>query len=120
MLAQDNLPKKLERHDAFRSRIAVVGRLDPLSPEEMRDMIAFRLVTAGGGPIETYFEEQSLADVHAITKGIPRDVCVLCDALFVNGYVRDQRMMTPALVARTLSEMSREKKWPVTIKNVGK
>ncbi len=77
MLAQDNLPKKLERHDAFRSRIAVVGRLDPLSPEEMRDMIAFRLATAGGGPIETYFEEQSLADVHAITKGIPRDVCVL-------------------------------------------
>jgi len=120
MLAQDNLPKKLERHDAFRSRIAVVGRLDPLSLEEMSDMIAFRLITAGGGPIETYFEAQSLADVHAITKGIPRDVCVLCDSLFVNGYVRDQRLMTPALVQRTLSEMSREKKWPVQIKNTGK
>ncbi len=120
MLAQDNLPKKLERHDAFRSRIAVVGRLDPLTLEEMREMIAFRLTTAGGGAIETYFEDQALADAHAITKGIPRDVCVLCDALFVNGYVRDQRLITAALVQRTLSEMSREKKWPVTIKNVGK
>ena len=116
MLAQDNLPKKLERHDAFRSRIAVVGRLDPLSPEEMRDMIAFRIATAGGGLIETYFEDGALADAHAITKGIPRDICVLCDALFVNGYVRDQRLMTSALVQRTLSEMSREKKWPVQIK----
>jgi general secretion pathway protein A len=116
MLAQDNLPRKLERHDAFRSRIAVVGRLDPLSPEEMADMIAFRIGTAGGGALDTYFEPQALADVHAITRGIPRDVCVLCDALFVNGYVRDQRVMTPALVARTLSEMSREKKWPVQIK----
>ncbi len=120
MLAQDNLPKKLERHDAFRSRIAVVGRLDPLNLEEMTDMIAFRITTAGGGAIETYFEDQALADVHAITRGIPRDVCVLCDALFVNGYVRDQCLMTPALVARTLNEMSREKKWPVQLKNTGK
>ena len=80
-------------------------------------MIAFRIVTAGGGPIETYFEEAALADTHAITKGIPRDICVLCDALFVNGYVRDHRMMTSALVQRTLSEMSREKKWPVQIKS---
>ena len=117
MLAQDNLPKKLERHDAFRSRIAVVGHLDPLTLDEMRDMIAFRLQTAGGGPIESYFEEQALADSHAITKGVPRDVCVLCDALFVNGYVRDQRVITAALVARTLSEMSREKKWPVQLKD---
>ena len=120
MLAQDNLPKKLERHDAFRSRIAVVGRLDPLSLEEMTDMIAYRITTAGGGAIDTYFEEQALADVHAITRGVPRDVCVLCDALFVNGYVRDQRLMNAALVARTLNEMSREKKWPVQLKNTTK
>ena len=120
MLAQDNLPKKLERHDAFRSRIAVVARLDPLSLEEMTDMIGFRIKTAGGGEIDAYFEDQALADVHAITKGVPRDVCVLCDALFVNGYVRDQRVMTIALVQRTLSEMSREKKWPVLLKNTGK
>jgi len=120
MLAQDNLPKKLERHDAFRSRIAVVGRLDPLNLDEMTDMIAYRITTAGGGAIETYFEAQALADVHAITRGVPRDVCVLCDALFVNGYVRDQRLMTPALVARTLNEMSREKKWPVQLKNATK
>lgn len=117
MLAQDNLPKKLERHDAFRSRIAVVGHLDPLTLDEMREMIAYRLQTAGGGPIETYFEDQALADSYAITKGVPRDICVLCDALFVNGYVRDQRIITPALVERTLSEMSREKKWPVQIKD---
>jgi len=120
MLAQDNLPKKLERHDAFRSRIAVVGHLDPLDLEEMSDMIAFRIATAGGGALDTYFEAQALADVHAITRGVPRDVCVLCDALFVNGYVRDQRLMTPALVARTLTEMSREKKWPVKLKDTGK
>ncbi len=117
MLAQDNLPKKLERHDAFRSRIAVVGHLDPLTLDEMREMIGYRLQTAGGGPVDEYFDDDALADCHVITKGVPRDICVLCDALFVNGYVRDQRKMTTALVQRTLSEMSREKKWPVQLKD---
>lgn len=120
MLAQDNLPKKLERHEAFRSRIAVVGRLDPLSEAEMKEMIGHRIKTAGGGALNEYFEDAALTDIYHITKGLPRDVCVLCDALFVNGYVRDQRIMTPALVARTLSEMSREKKWPVQIKETSK
>lgn len=117
MLAQDNLPKKLERHEAFRSRIAVVGHLDPLSLQEMQDMIAFRIATAGGGPLNTYFDSAALSDCYHITKGIPRDICILCDALFVNGYVRDQRVITKPLVERTLSEMSREKKWPVQLKD---
>jgi general secretion pathway protein A len=116
MLAQDNLPKKLVYKEAFRSRIAVVGHLDPLTFEEMRDMIAHRIKMAGGGPIEEYFEELALMDVYNITRGVPRDVCVLCDALLVNGYVRDQRLFTQSLVARTLSEMAREKRWPVQIK----
>ncbi len=120
MLAQDNLPRKLATKEAFRSRIAVVGHLDPLTVDEMRDMIAFRIATAGGGPIEGYFEEDALWEVHNITKGIPRDICVLCDALFVNGYVRDQRIMTLPLVHRTLKEMAREKRWPVQLKEAQK
>jgi type II secretory pathway predicted ATPase ExeA len=115
MLAQDNLPKKLEGKDAFRSRIAVVGHLDPLSLEDMIEMIAHRIKTAGGGPIETYFTDDALREVHRVTQGVPRDICVLCDGLFVNGYVRDQRMMDLPLVERTVNEMAREKKWPVQL-----
>ena len=40
MLAQDNLPNKLDRKDAFRSRIAVSGSLDPLTFEDTCAMIA--------------------------------------------------------------------------------
>jgi type II secretory pathway predicted ATPase ExeA len=116
MLAQDNLPKKIERHDAFRSRIAVVGRLDPLNLEEMSGMIGHRLKVAGGGPLSSFFADDALPAIYGITKGIPRDICVLCDALLVNGYVRDQRILDGALVQRTLNEMSREKKWPVQLR----
>jgi general secretion pathway protein A len=117
MLAQDNLPKKLERHDAFRSRIAVVGRLDPLNLEEMTGMIGHRIKVAGGLALDKYFVDDAMPAIYNITKGIPRDICVLCDALFVNGYVRDQRMLDAILVQRTLNEMSREKKWPVQLRD---
>jgi type II secretory pathway predicted ATPase ExeA len=119
MLAQDNLPNKLERKEAFRSRIAVVGHLDPLSFEDTCGMIEHRIKTAGGGDLDGYFEAPALIEVYNITKGIPRDICILCDALFVNGYVRDERRMTPALVERTVGEMSREKKWPVQVQAPG-
>ena len=59
--------------------------------------------------------KDALKEVHRVTQGVPRDICVLCDALFVNGYVRDQRMMDLPLVERTVNEMAREKKWPVQL-----
>ncbi len=116
MLAQDNLPNKLERKEAFRSRIAVVGHLDPLLFEDMCGMIAHRITTAGGGAIETFFTEEALHEIYAVTRGIPRDICVLCDACLVNGYVLDQRVADAALVERSTQEMAREKRWPVEVK----
>jgi general secretion pathway protein A len=125
MLAQDNLANKLERKEAFRSRIAVVGHLDPLSFEDMVGMIGHRLKAGGAGTgagsgsttavVKEYFDEGALHEVYAVTRGVPRDICVLCDACFVNGYVRDQRKMDAALVEKTVSEMSREKRWPVEV-----
>jgi general secretion pathway protein A len=116
MLAQDNLPNKLERKEAFRSRIAVVGHLDPLSFEDMCGMISHRITTAGGGSLKDYFDEGALHEVYAVTKGIPRDICVLCDACLVNGYVTNQPIADAALVEHSTNEMAREKRWPVEIK----
>ena len=117
MLAQDNLPNKLERKEAFRSRIAVIGHLDPLSFEDTVGMIDHRIRTAGGESVHSYFDESALHAIYATTRGVPRDICILCDAAFVNGYVRDQRKMDAALIELTADEMRIEKRWPVQIKN---
>jgi general secretion pathway protein A len=117
MLAQDNLPNKLDRKDAFRSRIAVSGNLDPLTFEDTCAMIAHRLQTAGGGSLDMYFDHHALIEVYNTTKGIPRDICILCDAVLVNGYVHEQRQVTCALVERTVGDMAKVKKWPVPIKD---
>lgn len=113
MLAQDNFPNKLSRKEAFRSRIAVISNLDPLSFEDMVGMIAHRITTAGGGDVSTLFPEKTLIEVYNTTQGIPRDVCVLCDATLVNAFVRGVKVVMPEIVAQTLAEMRVGKDWPV-------
>lgn len=111
ILAQDNFANKTERKDAFRSRIAVIGHLDPLTFEDTQAMIAHRLQTAGGGSIGEYFTPEALHSIYKVTRGVPRDICVLCDAALVDGYVRDQALMDEGLIERVATEMSREKRW---------
>ncbi len=120
LLAQDNFPNKLSRKEAFRSRIAVISNLDPLSFEDMRGMIAHRLQTAGGDDLDHYFTDKALIEVYNTTQGIPRDICVLCDAAFVNAFVRAEKTVTPEVVAQTLSEMRKGKAWPVKAMDAGK
>lgn len=116
LLAQDNFPAKLIRKEAFRSRIAVISNLDPLAFDDMRGMIEHRIATAGGGSLALYFGEKALIEIYNTTQGIPRDVCVLCDAAFVNAYVRGETVITPEIVGQTLAEMQRGKAWPVSVK----
>jgi general secretion pathway protein A len=113
MFAQDNLPNKLERKEAFRSRIALYGSLDPLTFEDTCDMIAHRLRVAGGKDLPSYFETPALHIIYNTSKGVPRDVCVLCNTVFVEGFVRSQRPLTCDLVQKTVAEMKRIKKWPI-------
>jgi len=113
LLAQDNLSNKLARKEAFRSRIAIIGHLDPLSFEEMTAMIGHRLSMAGARRIEDIFTGNALHAIYKTTRGIPRDICVLCDNALINGYVRDQRPLDAAVIERTTSEMMIEKRWPV-------
>lgn len=120
MLAQDNFPNKISRKEAFRSRIAVISNLDPLSFEDMRGMIAHRLETAGGKELTRYFTDKALIEIYNTTQGIPRDVCVLCDASFVNAFVRAEKVVTPEVVAQTLGEMRKGKDWPVKQKETAK
>ena len=113
MLAQDNFPNKLNRKEAFRSRIAVISNLDQLSFEDMCGMVAHRVTTAGGAGVTELFTEKALIEIYNTTQGIPRDVCVLCDAALVNAFVRAEKTITPEVVAQTLSEMRVGKAWPV-------
>lgn len=131
LIAQDNFSNKLRGKDAFTSRIAFTGHLDPLSPDDMARMIAHRLRIGGAKvrdkpapkdedavpDLSAYLTNEALVEVFKITKGVPRDVCIFLSALFLDGYVRDEKPISGDLVKTTLADMSRMKKWPVEVKD---
>lgn len=134
LFAQDNLVNKLRLKDAFCSRIAFTGHLDPLSYDDTVGMIAHRLTTAGATvperevkqgrrkellpDLRPYLTDEAMIEIYKITKGVPRDVCVFLSALFLDGYLRNERPLDIALVRSSFEEMRKMKKWPVSDKVV--
>ncbi|MCS6778060.1 MAG: AAA family ATPase [Chthonomonadaceae bacterium] len=130
IIAQDNFANKLRMKDAFTSRIAFAGHLDPLSFEDTIGMIGHRLRVAGADvperpplrpgedplpDLRAFLEDETVVEVYKITRGVPRDTCIFLSALFLDGYVADQKPIPPALVQSTLNDMARLKKWPVRV-----
>lgn len=127
LIAQDNFSNKLRTKDAFRSRIAFHGHLDPLSFDDTIGMIAYRLKVAGAKikgenpeALKSFLTLDALTDVYQITRGVPRDICVLLSSLFLESFVLDSKPIQAADVARTLAEMAKIKAWPVQEVKVGK
>ena len=127
LIAQDNFSNKLRTKDAFTSRIAFTGHLDPLSFDDFQGMIAHRLVVSGAklknkAPkgqdeampnLSAFLTDEALVEVYRITKGVPRDVCMFLSTLFLDAFVLDSKPITQEQVTKTLTEMARLKKWPV-------
>lgn len=76
LVGQNNLRNKLRMKRALLSRAAAVSTLDPLTPEETRAMIEFRLRVAGrNSPL---FEDSAILKIHKLSKGVPREIVKRC------------------------------------------
>jgi general secretion pathway protein A len=128
IFAQDNFKNKLRTagREAFNSRIAQYAHLDPLDPSDMHRMIAHRLTIGGASvpsptdpdtlpDISSWITEDALVELYRITKGIPRDVCIFLNSLFLSAYLLHERPIRAATVLKTLSDLSNVKKWPVAL-----
>jgi general secretion pathway protein A len=76
LIGQNNLRNKLKLKRALLSRAASISTLDPLTPEETKGLIEFRLAVAGSkNPL---YEEETIAEIQKITKGVPREIVKRC------------------------------------------
>ncbi|HCL85099.1 MAG TPA: peptidoglycan-binding protein [Comamonadaceae bacterium] len=84
-------------------RVIARYHLAALSRAETAQYIAHRLSVAGlRGPLP--FDRRALAQVHAITQGVPRRINVLCDRALLGAYSRGERQVRGA----TLRQAARE------------
>jgi type II secretory pathway predicted ATPase ExeA len=85
LVGQPGLRERL-RHPALRQlaqRVAVHYHLTPLSNQETKEYVNFRLARAGGSGI---FTESALDKLYEYTRGVPRRLNAWCDLALVAGF----------------------------------
>ena len=109
LLGQDELRRTLQRPgmEQLRQRIIASYHLDPLSPEDTRAYIEYRLKLVG------WNEDPALhlgvfERIYAFTEGVPRRINALCDRLFLFGCIEDKHSLGPEDVELVAKEMKEE------------
>jgi general secretion pathway protein A len=96
LAGQNNLRNKLKIKKALLSRAAAVATLDPFTPEETAEMIAFRLSVAGRH--EPLFTPEAVRLVYDLTLGVPREVIKRCMNSLPFGDMMDADLITAEVV----------------------
>ncbi|WP_298213876.1 AAA family ATPase [Acidovorax sp.] len=85
-------------------RVIARFHLDALSPQETQQYIAHRLAVAGlNGPQP--FSPRAVRRVHALSRGIPRRINLLCDRALLGAYAAGVREVRSAIVNRAAREV---------------
>jgi len=100
ILASDDLAQ-------LRQRVVATYHLGPLSPEETRAYIEHRLqlVQWQGDP---HLTDAAYAHIHAATAGVPRQINVLADRLFLYGMIEELHQLDAKDVDAVAAEMAGE------------
>ncbi len=103
LVGQPELAAKLDRYELrqLKQRIAVQAVLSPLTREESREYLRFRLEKAGGRA-EDIFTPRALERIVRRAKGIPRALNILADNALVTGFGY-QRKPIPLKVVNEVS-----------------
>ncbi|WP_300462714.1 AAA family ATPase [Desulfobacula sp.] len=100
-----------EKNRAVRQRLTLNYNIDPLTPDETGDYIKHRLSIAGA--TDPIFDEAAIQEVFMYSGGFPRRINILCDHSLLSGYVKEQKIITHAIV----KECAKELRIPAHIRN---
>lgn len=106
LIGQPNLRDKLNSSELeqLRQRITVSYHLRPLDADDTARYINHRLRHAAlGAPLE--FPTQVTDLVHGRSRGVPRIINVICDAILVFGYAEERHHVDRRLAEEALKEL---------------
>ena len=78
LLSQMELLPRLREMKNLMDRIALKYVINPLDEQETKQMIEFRLKTAGYNGAPEFFSEEAITEIHRYTQGYPRQISLLC------------------------------------------
>jgi general secretion pathway protein A len=84
LIGQPELRDKIRAYKQLDQRIAIRYHLNPLSMEDTRSYIAFRLEKAGRK--EDIFTAEALEEIYNYSEGVPRKINNICDLALLIGF----------------------------------
>ncbi len=106
LIGQPELSDKLARPELrqLNQRITARYNLQPLNLDETGAYIRHRLEVAGLKGDRKLFEQAAVKQIHALTRGIPRLINVLCDRALLGAFGRKKGVVNRALVRSAAKE----------------
>jgi general secretion pathway protein A len=104
LIGQPELESRLDRgaYEPLRQRIGMRYSLGPLSLEETIDYIEHRIRIAGG--TRNPFSVEAMAEIHALSGGIPRLINTLATTALLDAFGEDAEVIEPSRVAAAAKE----------------
>jgi general secretion pathway protein A len=102
-VGQPELLPMLNRHPDLEERLSVKCLLRPLDLDGTVAYINFRLQAAGAR--QTIFADGALEAIHALSRGIPRQINRLCDLALLIGYAEEQTIIEGAGIEAVSQEL---------------
>ena len=106
LIGQPELRQLLARPELEQLAQRVIARfhLGTLSEAETRQYIAHRMAVAGHqGPLP--FDDAAVRRIHALTRGVPRRINLLCDRALLGAYANDRHTIGRPVVERAAQEV---------------
>ncbi|MEA2060001.1 MAG: AAA family ATPase [Thermodesulfobacteriota bacterium] len=89
---------------AVRQRLTLNYNIEPLTSEEVKEYIEYRLNAAGSG--EKIFTQAAIQDIHFYSRGFPRRINILCDHALLTGYVREKKKIDSKIIHECARELN--------------
>jgi general secretion pathway protein A len=102
LAGQEELAEKVLRYRELASRMFPVA-INAMTPADLRGMLAFRWLVAGGA--ELPFDEEALKLLFLASKGLPRDAVKLADEAVRRVAITDRGRVDAALIATIGKEL---------------
>ena len=113
LIGQPELRTMLARPELEQLAQRVIARyhLGSLTAEETASYVRHRLAVAGS-TAQTPFAPRLMAQIHALSKGVPRRINLLCDRALLGAYVENQPQVTRQILRRAAEEVFAEEGKP--------
>jgi len=108
LLGQLELYAKIVNMQNFLDRISFKYTLNPLSEDETRSLIEFRIRQAGYSSKMFLFLDGAIREIHHYTKGYPRQIAMICHKALKALVLKRKSVIDEALIREVIEEEDRK------------